>query len=114
MSFHPPSQGESFRIAVQGPGAENPFRRRIENLVESVLGLDRGEVHAGARLRDDFGVDFLDLLELALAMEAELGVQIHDRDLEGVTTVDDLILLADKSLAPARPARRRRRAAGIS
>ena len=113
MSFHPPSQAESFRVADQENCVGAPFRRRIENLVESVLGLDRGELHSGSRLRDDFGVDFLDLLELALAMEAELDVQIHDRDLEGVTTVDDLILLADKSLAPAKPPRRRRRAAGV-
>ena len=113
MSFHPPSHAEPSRVADQETRVGAPFRRRIENLVESVLGLDRGQVHAGARLRDDFGVDFLDLLELGLAMEAELDVQIHDRDLEGVTTVDDLILLAEKSLAPAKPARRRRRAAGV-
>ena len=75
------------------------FRRRMENLIESVLGLDPGEVHAATRLRDDFAVDFPDLLELALAMEAELDVQITDRALKEVVTVDDLIRAANGALA---------------
>lgn len=82
-------------------GRDPFFRRRMENLIESVFGLDPGEAHAAARLREDFGVDFLDLLELVLAMEAELGVKIPDRALEGAITVDDLVRLAGEELVSA-------------
>lgn len=127
MPPDPALRTESIRVVDDESDIGALARRGIENLIESVLGLDAGEVHAAARLREDFGVDFLDLLELALAMEAELGVKIPNRALEGVTTVDELIRLAGKPLAPAppKPARRRdpgarpppeprrRRAAGI-
>ena len=74
--------------------------RRMVSLVESVLGLEAGEVCAGSRLREDFGVDQLDLLELAIAMEAELGIEIPDRDLESVITVEDLFSLVGSGLSP--------------
>jgi acyl carrier protein len=83
-------------------------------LIESVLGLERGDLRATARLRDDFGVDFLDLLELALAMEAELEVRITNRDLEELTTVDDLIHLASRALARGSGALHPSQKAGLS
>ena len=39
------------------------FQRAMGSLIARVLGLDPGEVHADAHLREDFGADFLDLLE---------------------------------------------------
>ena len=95
-----PGAREAISIPSSMDGRAPFLRRRMENLTERVLGLDPGEAHATARLRDDFGVDFLDLLELALAMEAELDVQIPERALKEVTTVDDLIRVASRALTP--------------
>lgn len=99
-------------ISGSPEGPDPFFRRRIGNLIESVLGLDRGEAHVAARLREDFGVDFLDLLELAWAMEAELDIQIPDLALEQLTTVDDLMRVASRALAPAPVNATRRRDPG--
>jgi acyl carrier protein len=94
-----PGAGVAILLPDSLVGRDPSFRRRMESLIEKVVGLDPGEVHSAARLRDDFAVDFLDLLELALAMEAEIGVRIPDRALKEVTTVDDLIRIAGEALA---------------
>jgi acyl carrier protein len=72
-------------------GIDPFFRRAIENLIVRVLGLDPEDVDGCVRLREDFAADSADLLELALELEAVLEVEIVDRALKDLTTVDDLI-----------------------
>ena len=95
-----PGAGVAIPLPSSPDDRDSLFRRRMEDLIERVVGLDPGEVHSAARLRDDFAIDFLDLLELALAMEAEVDVQIPDYVLMDVTTVEDLIRVASKALEP--------------
>lgn len=53
-----------------------------------------------AELSADLGLDSLDVLELTVLVEEAFGVTIPDEDLEGVTTVADLVAVVDA----ARPA----------
>ena len=47
------------------------------------------------RLRE-LGMDSLELVEMLIQIESELGVDINERELYGVTTVQDLIQLVER------------------
>ena len=48
------------------------------------------------------GIDSLGMLELVGEMERQLGVQIPDEQLVGITTVNDLLAVVEKGIAAAR------------
>src|SRR5438552_17656344 len=60
-------------------------------LVADRLGVDLEELVAGASLRDDLAADSLDLVELAMALEAEFGIVVPERILDRVRTYGDLV-----------------------
>lgn len=63
------------------------IRRRLAELMDrdvSVITLD-------TRLEEDLEADSLDLVELAMALEEELKLEIPDEDLEGIRTVGDAV-----------------------
>ena len=84
---------------------------RVRRIVADRLGVTAGELLPGTSLADDLAVDSLDLLEIAIAIEAEAGVSIAERQLERVRTYGELAtlvatLVADRgsgsaALAPA-------------
>ena len=60
-------------------------------LVADHLGVDLEELVAGVSLRDDLAADSLDLVELAMALEAEFGIMVPERILDRVRTYGDLV-----------------------
>jgi acyl carrier protein len=79
-----------------GPvGADEVARIVCERLAE-VLGVDDDAVGLDARLREDLDVDDYALIDLAEAVEAELGersvgLQFDDDDLADLVTVRDAV-----------------------
>ena len=63
---------------------------QVRQLIAVELGLPIAEVAPQALLRDDFGVDSFDLVELALRLEAAFDIEIPDDALIGARTVADL------------------------
>lgn len=61
--------------------------QRLAELVEC----DPGDISAETRLEEDLEADSLDLVELAMALEEELSLEIPDDELEGIRTVGDAI-----------------------
>jgi acyl carrier protein len=66
---------------------------RIRRIVADRLGLSPAELLMDTSLADDLAVDSLDLLEIAIAIETEVGVSIAERSLESVRTYGDLVTL---------------------
>lgn len=64
---------------------------RVSRVVAETLGVSREDLSPGVSLTDDLAADSLDLLELALALEAELGITMPERTLEEVRTFGDLV-----------------------
>jgi acyl carrier protein len=56
-------------------------------------------VEAGARLREDLGIDSIAAMTLALDVEERLGVVVSNEELAGLRTVADLIQLAEARCA---------------
>jgi acyl carrier protein len=53
----------------------------------------------GASFVDDLGADSLDLVELVMALEGELGEEIPDEEAEKMQTVQDAINYIENQMA---------------
>ena len=60
-------------------------------LVADHLGVGVEQLVAGVSLREDLAADSLDLVELAMALEAEFGIVVPERLLDRVRTYGDLV-----------------------
>lgn len=64
---------------------------KVINVVAETLGMEESEIKAESSFKDDLNADSLDLFEMVMALEEEFGVEIPNEDLEGITTVDDVV-----------------------
>lgn len=76
----------------------------VRKILVEQLGVDAGEVTREASLVEDLGADSLDVVEIAMALEEEFGIEIPDEDLEAAgtpatATVGRLIDLVERKLA---------------
>ncbi len=62
-------------------------RGRLAELIEC----DPSDISLETRLEEDLEADSLDLVELAMALEEELSLEIPDEELEGIRTVGDAV-----------------------
>jgi len=67
------------------------FEPRVRRLVAEHLGVGFDDLTPEVSLIDDLAVDSLDLLELAVALEAEFGVTVPERTIAEVRTYGELV-----------------------
>ena len=63
------------------------IRGRLAELIEC----EPAQISLETRLEEDLEADSLDLVELAMALEEELSLEIPDEELEGIRTVKDAV-----------------------
>jgi acyl carrier protein len=74
------------------------IRGRLAELIEC----DPDTIKLETRLEEDLEADSLDLVELAMALEEELSLEIPDEELEGIRTVGDAVdFIAERVSADA-------------
>lgn len=64
---------------------------RVRTLIADHLGVRADELAADLSLRDDLAADSLDLLEVSVALEDDLGIALSERLLDEVRTVGELV-----------------------
>ena len=69
---------------------------RLKKIVVEQLGADEDEVKPEASFVDDLNADSLDLVELIMSLEEELGTEISDEDAEKILTVQDAVDYIDE------------------
>jgi acyl carrier protein len=78
-----------------------PFAHRVIELLIQRLGLPPEIVTPTAELAEDLGIDSVDSVEFALALEREFGVSLPDTALADVKTVQNVIdLVRERIGAP--------------
>ncbi len=65
--------------------------QKVRQIIVEQLGVDEGQVDAGASFVDDLGADSLDIVELVMAFEEAFELDIPDEDAEKITTVKDAV-----------------------
>ena len=64
---------------------------KVKAIVVEQLGVDEAEVTIDSTFIDDLGADSLDIVELIMALEDELDMEIPDEDAESFVTVGDVV-----------------------
>ena len=76
---------------------------RLRYLVADCLGVGPEELRADVSLVDDLAADSLDLLEIAIAAEGDLGITIAERTLADVRTYGELVAEVSRLVPDGRP-----------
>lgn len=72
---------------------------RVRNIVVELLGVEKDQVVAGAKFREDLEADSLDLVELIMAFEEEFNGEISDEQAQTITTVGEAIAYINQNMA---------------
>jgi acyl carrier protein len=68
-----------------------PLAAWVVELIYDIAGVDWSSIQSDATFTHDLRMDDLEPVELAMAIERELGISIPDEDCASLTTVADLI-----------------------
>ena len=71
---------------------------KVKDIIVDKLGVDKECINEVSDIKDDFGADSLDAVELIMEAEKEFGIIIQDEDAAKVKTVEDAVDLIKKSL----------------
>lgn len=71
---------------------------RLKKLLIDRVGVAETKITPEASLADDLGLDSLDGVELAMAIEDEFDLQIDDGQMKQLTTVGDALAFVEKRL----------------
>jgi acyl carrier protein len=63
--------------------------------------LSRDEVHPGARLVDDLGLDSIDAVDLSVRIQEITGESIEEDQLKSIETVSDIFTVVEQLVSNA-------------
>ncbi len=72
------------------------FQEKIADKLVEQLDIDRAKITPDARFVEDLEMDSLDMVEMVIGVEKELGVQIDNDEAKDLKTVGDLIAYLEK------------------
>ena len=95
------SRTRNHRPALQAilTGAAAAVEPRVRTVVADRLGVEPGDLAPAVSLVEDLAADSLDLVEVALALETELGVELPDRVVSDIRTYGDLVAACAERVA---------------
>jgi len=64
---------------------------KIQEIIADKLSIDVEEITLESSFIDDLNADSLDIVELIMALEDELEIEIPDEEVEGFKTVGDVV-----------------------
>ena len=63
----------------------------IQRILAEQIDVDAADITMDALLLEDLGVDSIDVVDLVMSIEDELGVEVPEDRLDGVKTVGDAV-----------------------
>ena len=70
---------------------------RVKGIVAEQLGIGVDEINNETSFIDDLGADWLDTVELVMALEEEFDIEISDEEAENISTVQTAIDYINKN-----------------
>ncbi|MCP5326220.1 MAG: acyl carrier protein [Oceanospirillaceae bacterium] len=67
------------------------IQQRLFNVVSEQLGVEVDKITPASRFIEDLGADSLDTVELIMAIEEQLDIEIQDSEAEKFFTVQDVL-----------------------
>jgi acyl carrier protein len=79
------------------------IRKTLVELVEADTGEKAPNLDDGVKLRDDLGLDSVDLVSIVSQVERQFRIRLSHEELEKIVTVGDVLDLLHVKLAEAPP-----------
>ncbi len=70
----------------------------IKTMLAKQLNIDVNKINSDSRIVEDLGADSLDVVELLMSLEDEMGISISDEEALTLKTVGDIQKLIDERL----------------
>jgi acyl carrier protein len=70
----------------------------VKTIIADYLDINVAKLTESSNLRDDFGIDSLNFVELVMELEEKFQIRISDEDVEHVETVGQLAAVVDRLL----------------
>lgn len=64
---------------------------RVKKIIENQLEINSEDIRLESSLKDDLGIDSLEIFEIVMEMEDEFNVEIPNEDLEDMETIQDVV-----------------------
>lgn len=69
---------------------------KVRDMLAEALNISAGKITMDSNVIEDLGADSLDMVELLSRLEDEEGITIPEEDLDGLTTVGDIVRELEK------------------
>ena len=69
----------------------------LKKIIADVLSVDPDEITPDTTFIDDLGADSLDVYQIIMAVEDELGIEVNEEDAAKISTVGDAVELISKT-----------------
>lgn len=86
-------------LEMPDPSKSQLAQKIVIDTLASEFELEREKIVPEARLREDLGLDSLDGVDLIVALEKALSVQIPETDARQMRTVADIFAFIDRAVA---------------
>ena len=80
----------------------NDIFRKVKAIIMKVITVDPAKVTLRAKLEHDLGADSLDEVEIIMGYEKEFNIEVPDKDLCTLPTVNDAVVYIQKKLRTKR------------
>lgn len=64
---------------------------KVKEIISETLSVDEEDITIDSSFTDDLDADSLELVDLTMAFESELGITIEDEEVESIKTVEDAV-----------------------
>ncbi len=68
---------------------------RVAELISSQLGIDKSKVTPQSEIISELGADSIDVFEMIMALEDELGIEVPEDKVQSLKTVQDVVALIE-------------------
>ena len=72
------------------------MKDRIIEVLAKQLRMDPSEINENSNIMEDLGADSLDLVEILMTLESEMGIVISDEDALTLKTVGDVAVYLER------------------
>ena len=72
--------------------------QRLKRILVEEFKVPEEAIRLEAKLAEDFRLDSVEGVELIFSLEEEFGVEISDQEMEGISTLGDLVEAAKRKL----------------
>jgi acyl carrier protein len=80
---------------------DSRIQEQIRDMMITMFELSPNEVHSGARLVDDLGLDSIDAVDLSVRIQEITGETIEEDQLKSIETVGDLFTVVQQLVSNA-------------